>query len=379
MSSRSSADVIVLGLGGMGSSTASHLAQRGATVIGFDAFEPCHANGSSHGESRIIRKAYFESPDYVPMLERAYELWRELQQASGQNLLTINGALNIGSVDSGFVAGSTRSAREYGLNVEELNAAEVGARFPGFQLPDSLVALYDPAAGYLRPEACVAAHLDRAKQHGATLKFNTPVIDWSSDGDGVFVRTATDRFSADRLVITAGPWSKSLIKGWDAPLEVWRIVNVHFDSARADLFAQERCPVFLMEVPEGHYYGFPALPGQGVKIGRHDIGVVCTPETIEREVRSEEVAMLRDVLDKYMPGASGLVKWSLTCMYTNTPDQHFVLDHHPESPNVVIGCGFSGHGFKFASVIGEVLSELTLDGSSRIDVGFLSAERFVHA
>jgi sarcosine oxidase len=379
MSSASNADVIVIGLGGMGSSTAAHLAQRGASVIGFDAFEPGHANGSSHGESRIIRKAYFESPDYVPMLNRAYELWEELQHESGQNLLTINGGLNIGSVDSGFVAGSTRSAREFGLNVEELDAAEVNARFPGFQLPDSLVALYDPSAGFLRPEACVAAHLDRAKLHGARLHFNSPVIEWGSNGDGVFVRTSTDRYSAGRLVITAGPWSKSLISGWDAPLEVWRIVNVHFDSTRADLFAQEHCPIFLMEVPEGHYYGFPALPGQGVKIGRHDIGVVCTPETIDREVRSDEVAMLRDVLDKYMPGASGPVKWSLTCMYSNTPDFHFVLDHHPAFSNVMIGCGFSGHGFKFASVIGEVLSELALDGSSRLDIGFLSAERFVLA
>ena len=378
MSSTTSADVIVLGLGGMGSSTAAHLAQRGVSVIGFDAFEPGHANGSSHGETRIIRKAYFESPDYVPMLERAYELWDKLEQESGQKLLTITGGLNIGSVESGFVSGSTASAHEYGLTVEELDAAEVSARFPGFQFPDSLVALYDPSAGFLRPEACVAAHLDLARKNGATLHFSTPVIDWGTQGDGVFVRTTNGRFTADRLVITAGPWSKSVIRGWDAPLVVWRIVNVHFDSSRAERFAPEQCPVFLMEVPEGHFYGFPALPGQGLKIGRHDIGAVCTPDTIDREVRAEEVAMLRNVLDTYMPGASGPVKWTLTCMYTNTPDTHFVLDHHPTYPNVVIGCGFSGHGFKFASVIGEVLSEMALDGRSRINVDFLASDRFRH-
>jgi len=376
MSLASSADVIVLGLGGMGSSTIAHLAQRGASVIGFDAFAPGHANGSSHGESRIIRKAYFESPDYVPMLERAYELWHELEQQSGQKLLTTTGGLNIGSVESGFVSGSTRSAREYGLTVEELDAREVGVRFPGFRLPDSLVALFDPAAGFLRPEACVAAHLEWARKSGATLKFSTPVVDWGTDGSGVYVRTATERYMAGRLIITAGPWSKHVIQGWDAPLEVWRIVNVHFDSTNAELFSPERCPVFLLEVPEGHYYGFPTLPGQGVKIGRHDVGAVCTPDTIEREVGANEVEMLREVLDKYMPGASGPVKWSLTCMYTNTPDAHFVLDHHPAYPNVVIGCGFSGHGFKFASVIGEILSELALDGSSHVDIDFLSANRF---
>jgi sarcosine oxidase len=375
MSSAASADVIVLGLGAMGSATAAHLARRGASVIGFDAFEPGHANGSSHGETRIIRKAYFESPDYVPMLGRAYELWRQLEAESGEQLLTINGALNIGSTESGFVTGATRSAREFGLNVEELDSRDVNDLFPGFQLPDDLVALYDPEGGFLRPERCTAAHLATARQHGATLRFSTPILEWGADSNGVFVRTATERVTAAKLVITAGPWSKSVISDWEAPLVVWRIVNVHFDSTAPDRFAPEQCPVFLMEVPEGHYYGFPVLPGQGVKIGRHDIGAVCTPDTIAREVRENEVAMLRNVLDTYMPGASGPVIRTLTCMYTNTPDQHFVLDHHPSHDNVIIGCGFSGHGFKFASVIGEILSQLALDGSSQLDIDFLAASR----
>ncbi len=376
MSSVTSADVIVLGLGGMGSATAAHLARRGATVIGFDAFEPGHANGSSHGETRIIRKAYFESPDYVPMLERAYQLWHDLEAESGQELLTINGALNIGSAESGFVTGAARSAREFGLNVEELDASDVRKRFPGFQLPENLVALFDPEGGFLRPERCTAAHLESAHQHGATLRFNEPVLEWGSDGDSVFVRTATERITAGKLVITAGPWSKNVIAGWDAPLVVWRIVNVHFGSTAAQRFAPENCPVFLMEVPEGHYYGFPALPGQGVKIGRHDIGAVTTPDTIDREVRENEIVMLRNVLDTYMPGASGPVLRTLTCMYTNTPDHHFVLDHHPAHDNVVVGCGFSGHGFKFASVIGEILSQLALDSESQLDIGFLATGRF---
>ena len=370
------ADVIVLGLGGMGSATAAHLARRGVSVIGLEQFHPNHDRGSSHGETRIIRKAYFESPDYVPLLERAYELWNDLEQSSGQDLLTITGGLNIGTVDSGFVTGSTRAAREYGLTVEELSASEVSKRFPGFQLPESLMALYDPAAGFLRPERCVQTHLDVATRNGARLIFDSPVNDWTSDESGVTVETASGRYSADRLVITAGPWSRGVIKGWDAPLEVWRIVNVHFDSVRPDAFAPELCPVFLLEVPEGHYYGFPALPGQGVKIGRHDVGEVCTPATINREIAAHEVEMLRNVLDTYMPGASGPVNRTLTCMYTNTPDMHFVIDHHPTMPNVVIGCGFSGHGFKFVSAIGETLSDLAVDGRSRFDLRYLSAQRF---
>lgn len=375
MNPETSADVIVLGLGGMGSATAAHLARRGASVIGFDAFAPGHANGSSHGETRIIRKAYFESPDYVPMLDRAYELWNELEDESGEQLLTINGALNIGSADSGFVTGAARSAREFGLKIEELDHVDVRKRFPGFQLPDALVALYDPEGGFLRPERCTAAHLATASRDNASLRFNTPVIEWGTEGDSVFVRTASKRVTAGKLIITAGPWSSDVITGWEAPLEVWRIVNVHFNSTEPDRFAPERCPVFLMEVPEGHYYGFPALPGQGVKLGRHDIGAVCTPDTIDREVRDNEVAMLRNVLDTYMPGASGPVIRTLTCMYTNTPDHHFILDHHPAHDNVIVGCGFSGHGFKFASVIGEILSQLALDGSSQIDIDFLSARR----
>ena len=217
-----------------------------------------------------------------------------------------------------------------------------------------------------------------ARQHGAQLIFDSQVVDWAADGAGVTVETKTDRYSADRLIITAGPWSQSLLKDWGAPLEVWRIVNVHFDSTKPDLFSPTSSPVFLLEVPEGHYYGFPALPGQGVKIGRHDVGQVCTPENIDRDVADDEVEMLRNVLDTYMPGASGPVIRTLTCMYTNTPDTHFVIDHHPMMSNVVFGCGFSGHGFKFASGIGEALADIALDGASRFDLGYLSAQRFAN-
>ncbi len=376
MKQRDHADVIVLGLGGMGSAAAAHLASRGVSVIGLEQFDANHANGSSHGETRIIRKAYFESPDYVPLLERAYELWNDLEQASGQDLLTINGGLNIGTIESGFVAGSTQSAREYGLNVEELDAASVRERFPGFQLPDGLVALFDPSAGFLRPERCVAAHLDLARRHGADLRFSTRVSGWSATDGHVEVQTSSSTISADRLIIAAGPWSQTIITGWSAPLEVWRIVNVHFDSTEPERFAPERCPVFLIEVPEGHYYGFPALPDQGVKIGRHDVGQVCTADTIDRSVDQHEIDMLRQVLNTYMPGASGPVMRTLTCMYTNTPDTHFVIDKHPEFSNVVLACGFSGHGFKFASAVGETLADLALTGSSRFDLEFLSAGRF---
>ncbi len=372
-------DVIVIGLGAMGSATAYHAARRGARVLGLDAHPRGHKNGSSHGTTRIIREAYFEAPEYVPLVQRAYALWRELEAASGRDLLTITGGLNIGAPESEFVGGARMSAQLHHLPHEELTNIEVAARFPGFRLPEGIVAVYEPTAGILDPEACVFAHLDLAAKHGAAIRHNEAVRGWSSDGDGVRVETEQGVYTGAQLVVTAGPWAGEVLSDLGLPLRVQRIVNVHFAPTAPERFAPERCPVYLMQVPEGDYYGFPALPSEGVKIGRHDIGEVCTPHTIRRDVDPEEIAMLRDVLDRYLPGAVGDVLWTLTCMYTNTPDRHFILDRHPAHGNVVYGCGFSGHGFKFASAIGEVMADLALDGATRHAIGFLSAARFPEA
>jgi sarcosine oxidase len=368
-------DAIVIGLGGMGSATVAHLARRGHRVLGLDANRRLHDLGSSHGDGRIIREAYFEAPEYVPLVQRAYELWRDLERESGRDLLTMTGGINFGSLDSEFVSGSIASAVEHELPYELLDHREVSARFPGLRLSDDLVAVYEPNAGILMPEACVTAHLDLAARHGADLRFDCAARRWSADGNGVRVETESESFTADRLIITAGPWSGEVLREIGLPLEVWRIVNVHFESTQPDTFAQDRFPVYLFQVPEGDYYGFPFVPGQGVKIGRHDIGEICTPGTIRRDIGAAEIEMLRDVLDRYLPGASGPVIKSLTCMYTNTPDRHFIIDRVPNHANVVYACGFSGHGFKFASAIGEVMAEMAMDGEARHDVSFLGADR----
>lgn len=369
-------DVIVLGLGAMGSAAAAHLAGRGQRVLGLDAHTRGHTKGSSHGRSRIIREAYYEAPQYVPLVQRAYVLWRELEEATGRQLLTITGGLSIGRPDGEIVAGAVQSAQLHALPYERLSAEEVTARFPGFRPVADMVGVYEPRAGILQPEACAGAHLDVAARCGVELRHEEPVTRWRADGDGVRVETARDTYRADRLVIAAGPWSAEVLADLGLPLEVERIVNVHFEPARPDLFGPEACPVYLLEVPEGHYYGFPSLPEQGLKFGRHG-GEVCTPGTIRRAIGEDEVALLRRVLDRYVPGAASAVKWALTCMYTNTPDRHFILDRHPAYPaQVVYGCGFSGHGFKFASVIGEVLADLAIEGATRHDIGFLSARRF---
>jgi len=369
-------DVIVIGLGGMGSATAAQLAKRGQRVLGLEQFERNHANGSSHGISRIIREAYFEAPEYVPLVQRAYTLWRELEKETGRFLLTITGGLNIGAPDSTFVSGSLASAKQWDLPHEYLNPAEVAERFPGFKLTDDLVAVFEPNAGYLKPEGCQLAHFHVAGKHGAELRFEEPVTEWEATDAGVRVTTSKGVYDAEKLVITAGPWAGQVMADLGLPLSVRRIVNVHFNPEQRNLFRSQSCPVYLMEVPEGEYYGFPIFPGRGLKIGRHDTGEQTTPQDIRRSVDAAEIKMLREVLDKYMPGASGMVKETLTCMYTDTPDSHFIIDLHPEHANVAFACGFSGHGFKFASAIGEVLAELAIDGQTQHDIGFLSLGRF---
>jgi sarcosine oxidase len=369
-------DAIVIGLGAMGSATCAHLARRGHRVLGLDTFGRGHNHGSSHGTSRIIREAYLEAPEYVPLVQRAYVLWRELEAESERSLLTVTGGLCLGRPDGSFVSGVLRSAAEHQLPHESLSAAEVAARFPAFRIPEDYMAVYEPRAGFLQPEACIAAHLDSALRHGADLRHHEPVLRWALDGEGVRVETEQDVYRAERLVITAGPWASELLEDLALPLTVRRVVNVHFQPAEPERFSPERCPVHIWQLPEGEFYGFPNLEGQGIKFGRHDGNEPSTPRTIRRAVDEGEIAMLRGVLDRYMPAATGPVLRTLTCMYTMTPDQHFILDLHPGSPRVVFGCGFSGHGFKFAAVIGEILADLALTGRTAHDIGFLSARRF---
>jgi sarcosine oxidase len=369
-------DVIVLGLGAMGSAAAFHAAQRGRRVLGLDAYEPGHTRGASHGRTRAIREAHFEAPEYVPLVQRAYALWRELEAASGRRLLTITGGLSIGLPDSPLVQGALRSARAHGLAHDYLTPAEMAARFPGFRLTDDLVAVREANAGILEQEACIGAHLELAARHGAELHHTEPVLRWLADGAGVRVETARGSYTAEKLVVTAGPWAGEVLADLALPLTNWRVASVQFESTRPELFRIERCPQYFWAVPEGIYGGFPWLPGGGLKIGRHDTGEVCTPRSVRRQVDDSEVGALRALLDRYIPGAAGPVRGASTCLYTNTPDRHFIVDRHPPHPQVLYACGFSGHGFKFASVMGEALADLAIHGATRHPISFLSAARF---
>jgi sarcosine oxidase len=369
------ATVIVIGLGIMGSATAWALARRGVRVVGLEQYAPFHALGSSHGKTRIIREAYFESPEYVPLVQRAYELWDELGERTGRRLLRVTGGVSIGRLDSPFIVGARESAQRHGLAHELLDAQEARKRFPVLALPDDFVALVEGRAGILCAEECWRAFCEDAVRHGAELRFGVRVHGFAPDGEGMTVETESGRLRADRVVVTAGPWSATLLADLGLQLEVRRVLVVHVQPDDPTRFRPEVLPIFIMDVPEGEYYGFPFLPDQGVKFGRHDDGEVCTPESVRRTVTDDEVRWMTGVLERYLPGAAREVLMTVTCLYTMTPDSHFVIDRHPEWPQVVFASGFSGHGFKFASVMGEALADLALEGASRLPIGFLSFRR----
>ncbi len=370
-------DVIILGLGAMGSAAAYHLARCGRRVLGLEQFTPAHDRGASHGRSRIIREAYFEDPRYVPLIQRAYDLWDVLQEESGARLLLTTGGLMIGPGDGALVRGALASARQHGLPHELLDAADLRRKYPQILADEATVAVWEPRAGALFPEDCIRAHLAGATRAGARLQFEESVHRWRVAGDAVEVMTAQGVYRADRLIITAGPWTGQVLLQLGLPLEVERNVMYWFRPLDPALFSPDRFPVYIYEYAHTRFfYGVPTLRGEGVKIAHHHSGELCTPETIRREVTGDEVEAMRGLLARHLPQANGELLETATCMYTNTPDGHFIIDRHLVHPTVTIACGFSGHGFKFASVIGEILAELAEYGHSRHDIDLFRLARF---
>ncbi|HAM70099.1 MAG TPA: N-methyl-L-tryptophan oxidase [Verrucomicrobiales bacterium] len=363
-------DVIIAGLGAMGSAAAHHLASRGLRVLGLDRFTPPHTQGSSHGRTRIIREAYFEHPLYVPIVQRAYDLWDELQREAGRPLLQITGGLMIGPPGGPLYQGARTSARQHRLSHELLEAREVRRRFPALQPTDDLAAVWEPRAGILFPEECISAHLRLAAARHAELHFDEPVLRWEPDGEGVRVETGRGTYRASHLVISAGPWARSLLNTTpEPPLQVERQVLLWLGATgNPGAFAPERCPIHLWQTPGGEYfYGFPNL-GDGVKLACHHSGTPTTPEEVCREVLPADEAALRAHVRAYLPDANGPVLSGAVCLYTNTPDAHFWIDRHPLHPQVRIVSPCSGHGFKFASAIGEIVAEEVTGVGSRFDL-----------
>jgi sarcosine oxidase len=372
-------DVIVIGLGGMGSAAAYHLAARGQRVLGLEKFTPAHDKGSSHGGSRIIRQSYFEDPAYVPLLLRAYELWEQLANDTGLEVYRLTGGLFIGAPDAMTVAGSQRASQVWDLQHEMLDADEIRRRFPTLSPYPGDIALYEAKAGFARPEMTVAAHINLAESAGADLHFGEPVIEWSETAGGVSVTTARGTYTAGQVVICPGAWAPALLAEFGIPITVERQVLYWFDP-RGGTTPFEEHPIWIHEDSTGmQAYGFPAIdgPGGGVKVAFFRKGVVCTPETIDRTVREAEISEMRDRVARVVPALDGPCLHSATCMYSNTPDEHFVIARHPDSENITVACGFSGHGFKFVPVVGEILADLAIDGVTGHPISLFDPKRLV--
>ena len=372
-------DVIVLGVGGMGSAACYALAERGAKVLGLEQFDIPHALGSSHGETRIIRLAYAEGAFYVPLLRRAYERWQRLEHDFGEQLLHITGGLDIGAADSALIRGSRASCREHDLSHELLTATETMARFPALQLPPHFVANYQAEGGFLRSERCIVAHVTRAQALGAEIRAREAVLSWEARGDSVRVQTTKGEYVADRVVVTAGGWAGQLLPELAALAQPERQCLGWFQPLDLPLFTPERLPVWLLwgEGDEGNWYGFPVHGIPGFKLGKfRHLGEPMDLSSRDREPTAADERLLRRFTERYFPRAAGPTMALKVCFFTNTPDEHFIIDAHPQHESVIIAAGFSGHGYKFCSVVGEVLAELALDGASALGIAEFGLGRF---
>ncbi|MEU3474874.1 N-methyl-L-tryptophan oxidase [Rhodococcus sp. NPDC006774] len=373
-------DVIVLGIGGMGSAAACHLARRGQRVLGIDQFGPAHALGSSHGGSRIYRQSYFEDPAYVPLLLRAYELWHDLASDSGRDVFTETGGLYVGRPDGLTFGGSLLASEKWGLKHDVLDPAEAQRRFPTVRLQPDEFALFEEKAGIARPETTVAAHLDLAEAAGAELRYDEKVLGWESTDSSVTVTTVAGTYTAGALVISPGAWAPKLLAEIGVPMVVERQV-MHWITPQSGeaAFDSSHHPVYICGDGPDQIYGFPAIDGEGggVKISFFRAGTPCDPDTIDRTVHPEEIARLQQRIVTTFPALSGPHQDAKTCMYTTTPDEHFVVAKHPDHANVTVACGFSGHGFKFVPVIGEVLADLAIDGETKHPIALFDPARSI--
>jgi sarcosine oxidase len=370
-------DVIVVGLGAMGSAAAWQIARRGRRVLAFDRHAPPHALGSTHGRTRIIREAYFEHPSYVPFLRRAYELWAQTERDAGERLFLPTGGLMIGRPDGEIVSGSVASARAHDVPHEVLPAADVRRRFPVLEPRDDMVAVLEHRAGILFPETIVRAHLRLAAAAGAEVRTNARVTGWAADGGGVRVTTADGlAYRADRLVLAAGSWLHEFVADHGLPLQGERQLMHWFTPRDAAGFEPTRCPIALWDDPGlPPFATFPDL-GDGVKIAIHHGGSPADPDTLDRTPRPDDERAVRERLARYVPRANGALRDAAVCIYTNTPDQHFIIDTLDDARRVIVASPCSGHGFKFASALGEAVACLATDVSAPIDLSLFSASRF---
>nr|WP_106779466.1 N-methyl-L-tryptophan oxidase [Lysinibacillus timonensis] len=372
-------DVIVIGAGSMGMSAGYYLSKSGKKTLLLDSFNPPHNNGSHHGDTRIIRHAYGEGEEYVPLALKAQQLWTDLEKETKKQLFLQTGVLNVGFQNRDFIQNIISSSEKYSLPIEVLDSSEVNKRWPGITLPDDYIGCFEPTSGVLKCETCIEAYRELAVQNGATIQTNSKVKEILVDNKQVTVKTEEYTYHADSLVVTAGAWAGSLLSklDLDLPLKPVRKTFAWFD-ADEDLYNHNKFPAYTFETSQGSYYGFPSINGSGLKIGRHDGGDEINPDQPIRSFGeiAEDEADLKQFLNQFMPTAQQL-KYGKTCIYTLTPDEDFIIDVHPNYSNVAIAAGFSGHGFKFSSVVGQILAELIISGKTEQNISPFSINRFL--
>lgn len=369
-------DAIVIGVGGMGAAACYHLARRGARVLGIEQFDIVNERGSSHGGTRICRKAYFEHPDYVPLADASYRLWEELGAAASETLFDRTGLILSGPENGEVIPGVRRAAEAHSLPIDVLPPRDAAERFPGFVFPEDHVVLYESDAGLLWVERCVAAHARLARRAGAALHEHECVRSWRAEEGGVVVETERGRYAAGALVVCAGAWAGRLLAPLGLPLSVRRKVQLWLRNRDPRYRRDSGCPVFGFEWRDGFFYGFPEVEPGVVKAAEHtgDDHAV-RPEALDRFLRPADVVRVRRFLAQCLPGVGEEVARHSVCMYTMTPDSHFIVDRHPQHERVFVAAGFSGHGFKFSPLIGRILADWILDGRTSEPIGFLSLRR----
>ncbi|MDQ2973228.1 MAG: N-methyl-L-tryptophan oxidase [bacterium] len=384
-------DVIVIGLGAMGSAGTYQLARSGAKVLGIDRYEPPHIYGSTHGDTRITRLAIGEGAEYVPLVTRSHQLWREIESEVGYELLNQCGGLIMGVHSNmgqhginDFLKQTISSAKQYGIKHDELSTEQIQARFPQFSLVGNEDGYFEQEAGFLRPEKCVLAQLELAKKYGATINTGETVTSFEDDGNSVVVKTNKTSYTAAKLIITAGPWVNELVSGYEAAFKIYRQVLYWFDlKDKTEYESYNKLPVFIWEFgggPDDFVYGFPAVggPDGGLKVATEEYASDILPDETKREVSQDEIeSMYEKYIKDRMPGLSSKCVKAASCLYTVTPDHKFVIDYHPEHRNVIVASPCSGHGFKHSAAIGEVLSQLATTGKSEIDISEFGFNRLL--
>ncbi len=361
----------------MGSSALYDLAKRGQKVLGLERFDIPHTEGSSHGVNRIIRLAYYEHHSYVPLLRRAYELWNEIETVAGEQLLYKTGCIDTSPAGHEVFEGALESCLIHDIPHEILTHDQVNQRFPGYELPPGHMGLFQADGGFVLSERSIVAYVNASIAGGAEIHAREKVVGWEPVDDGVQVFTDRAEYSAERLVITAGAWAGGMIPSLEKLAIPERQVLAWLQPTEPSLFTPDKFPVFNAFFDEGQFYGFPIFGIPGFKIGKyHHLRETTDPDHVERNVTREDEEVLREAVSRYFPKANGTMMTLKTCMFTNTPDDHFIIDVLPDIPQVSVAAGFSGHGFKFASVVGEILGDLASDGETRHDIGLLRLDRF---